>query len=522
MDWDLDSSLDDESIVWGIVEDNEKEDDESNLSLFDDKPLLVKDVLIGDHVSLDGELISDGLISDGPVHQSKRKYATQSCHTGNKPCDHNIPRDTSKHKSVYDWLPDQLKFMFANHRTLHQDDVYNMIFIFEEPTKEYRQANKSFQLTQLGCYHPQQIKLAAMIHVIFPGESQFYLLQHGEGAHHQDQWSNFSRYITLLKKYGMLLCIYSPTRSHWGEFIMLLNGPDAEFAKFIRWDALRNLCLAKTATSKQADDQQHKSGTSRDYGFCRSQNSSADGSSTGIPAPRLKADSTNLAMQEAMVAITEAALQVDPTIFDRVDPRAFDKFSFKIHPKNRLTLARESETKLGLCCGIHDNQLTNSWVMTAVLGASVIRNGVRHSFNPQHKHSVDAYCHQVEKSSDLMSRIQDFVQQCDSQRNGVSQDLFKGETVKFIRSVPCIVNQANLDPKSFGQTNLDSALQLCLEFLLSLQEIVSLLLGMEMVPNQTYLSRVAALIMLQSPALEKHLFPRGPLFGHLFALNFVK
>ena len=41
---------------------------------------------------------------------------------------------------------------------------------------------------------------------------------------------------------------------------------------------------------------------------------------------------------------------------------------------------------------------------------------------------------------------------------------------------------------------------------------------MEMVPNQMYLSHVAALIMLQCPDLEKRLFPRGPLFGRLFAL----
>ena len=138
--------LDDESIIWGTVEDDDEEDDETNLSVFDDKPLLVEDVLIGDHVSLDGELISDG-----PVHQSNRKYSTRSRYTGTKPCAQSTPCGTSKHKSVYDRLPDQpissdeaydeFQRTFANHRTLHRDDVYNMIFIFEEPTKEYREAN---------------------------------------------------------------------------------------------------------------------------------------------------------------------------------------------------------------------------------------------------------------------------------------------------------------------------------------------------------------------------------------------
>ena len=89
--------------------------------------------------------------------------------------------------------------------------------------------------------------------------------------------------------------------------------------------------------------------------------------------------------------------------------------------------------------------------------------------------------------------------------------------MEFIPGVSCIVNQANLDPKSFGQTNLDSVLRLCLEFSLLLPEVVSVLLGMEMVPNQTYLSRIAATILIQSPAAEKRVFPRGLRFGHLFA-----
>ena len=155
--------------------------------------------------------------------------------------------------------------------------------------------------------------------------------------------------------------------------------------------------------------------------------------------------------------------------------------------------------------------------MTAVFGASVIRNGVRHSFNAQHKHSVDTYCHRVTESQDIMTRIQNFVRECNPRRIGVSEELFQGELAEFIPGVPCYVNQTNLDPKSFGQTNLDSVLRLCLEFSLSLPEIVSVLLGMEMVPNQTYLSRVATLVMLQSPAADKRIFPRGPLFGRLFA-----
>ena len=120
---------------------------------------------------------------------------------------------------------------------------------------------------------------------------------------------------------------------------------------------------------------------------------------TGIPAPRMKAGSTKSAVQKAMVAITEAALQIDPNVFDEVDARAFEEFAHKIHPKNKLMSAKEP----GLCCGIHNDESANSWVMTGEFGVSVIQNCVKHSFNAQHKHSVDVYCHCVTNLMHLMT-----------------------------------------------------------------------------------------------------------------------
>ena len=155
--------------------------------------------------------------------------------------------------------------------------------------------------------------------------------------------------------------------------------------------------------------------------------------------------------------------------------------------------------------------------MTAVFGVSVIQNGVRHSFNAQHKNSIDAYCHRLEESRDLMQRIKSFVDTCKPTRKGLSQGLFHGDQHEFVEGIPCIVNPPNLDPSSFSQTNMDSVVRLSLKFSLSFPEIVSLLLGMETLPHQTYLSRVATLIMSQSPNDEKKKFPRGPLFGCCFA-----
>ena len=47
-----------------------------------------------------------------------------------------------------------------------------------------------------------------------------------------------------------------------------------------------------------------------------------------------------------MVALTEAAMRIDPNVFAEVDARAFEEFAHKIHPKNKLTSARELTTSL--------------------------------------------------------------------------------------------------------------------------------------------------------------------------------
>ena len=109
-----------------------------------------------------------------------------------------------------------------------------MIFVFEEPTQKYLDGNKSSQMTQLGRYHKKRIRLCSMIHVVFPSYAQFYYLKHAIGAHHQDQWSNFAEHIAQMKKYRVPVRVYLPSQSHRGDFLSLLNGPEAEFAMFIR------------------------------------------------------------------------------------------------------------------------------------------------------------------------------------------------------------------------------------------------------------------------------------------------
>ena len=127
----------------------------------------------------------------------------------------------------------------------------------------------------------------------------------------------------------------------------------------------------------------------------------------------------------AFAMVSAAAMKLRPSVFDTLDERVFSEFSSKIHPSNRLTSARESETCPAHFCRIHDDRSTNSREMTAVFGVSVIRNGVRHSFNAQHKNSIDAYCHRVEESRDLMQRIESFVDTCKPSRKGLSQALFR-------------------------------------------------------------------------------------------------
>ena len=215
---------------------------------------------------------------------------------------------------------------------------------------------------------------------------QFYKLHTGEAAHFQDMWNKIP------------IRLYSPGKSHTGQFLTLVNQHDANFVDKIEWKMLKML---RSAAAMQGDNW-HSPGTSQDYRFCGLQNSSADGSPRGIPVPRMKEGTTNPTIANAFKVVSKAALQLQPDVFDSLDNRAQSEFVERIHPQNRLTLARESETCLDFFCGIHNNQSTNSHIIISVFGASVIRDGVRYSFNVQHKRSIDAYCNCLAESQDLM------------------------------------------------------------------------------------------------------------------------
>ena len=212
--------------------------------------------------------------------------------------------------------------------------------------------------------------------MVFPSTEQFFKLQTDEAAHFQDMWNNFKDNIQMLKQHKIPMRLYSPGRSHFGGFLTLINRNNADFVETINWSTMKSLRLAACTQG----DNWHSPGTSHDYGFCGSQNLSADGSPTGIPAPRMKEGTTVPAIANAFKVVSEAALRLQPDVFDSLDKRVTSKFARKIHKHNRLTLARESETTPDYFCQIHDDQPTNSHVMTSVFGASVIRDGVRYSF----------------------------------------------------------------------------------------------------------------------------------------------
>ena len=99
---------------------------------------------------------------------------------------------------------------------------------------------------------------------------------------------------------------------------------------------------------------------------------------------------------------------------------------------------------------------------------------------------------------------------------GVPSDLFKGELVEFIFRVCCIIDQATFDQNFFGKTTLESSLSFCWIFLIHSQNHFCVF-GMEMLPNQTFLSRLAVLMRQFLLLRGKGEFPTGPLFGQLFA-----
>ena len=119
---------------------------------------------------------------------------------------------------------------FGRHPALKRENVFNMIFLFEEPTEEYISQNSNSQLTKLGMYNKFCLKLTECVHVVFPSAAQFYMLERGTAAHHQDMWILFDEQIRMLRQYKIPLRLYSPERSHAGNVLTLLNQNDAYFA----------------------------------------------------------------------------------------------------------------------------------------------------------------------------------------------------------------------------------------------------------------------------------------------------
>ena len=189
---------------------------------------------------------------------------------------------------------------FGRHPALKRENVFNMVFLFEEPTEEYVSQNSNSALTKLGTYNEFCLKRMECVHVVFPSVAQFYMLERGTAAHHQDMWIAFSEQICILCQYKVPLWLYSPERSHSGGFLSLLNQDDADFANEIDWDALKTLQSA----AKAIGDNRHRACTSRDYGFCGSQNSSAEHSPTGIPAPRMKEGTTHEAVRNTFATVS--------------------------------------------------------------------------------------------------------------------------------------------------------------------------------------------------------------------------
>ena len=95
---------------------------------------------------------------------------------------------------------------------------------------------------------------------------------------------------------------------------------------------------------------------------------------------------------------------------------------------------------------------------------------------------------------------------------GVPSDLFKGELVEFIFRVCCIIDQATFDQNFFGKTTLESSLSFCWIFLIHSQNHFCVF-GMEMLPNQTFLSRLAVLMTILTSAWKRGVSYRTSLWS---------
>jgi hypothetical protein len=265
-------------------------------------------------------------------------------------------------------------------------------------------------------------------------------------------------------------------------------------------------------------------GNYADYGFCTSQNSNRNGSSTGHAMPGLKPNSRLLEIVDAFVALTSFAKHTQPSWrpngshFALFDPDVLSEFAHKIDGDNFIPSLHIARTSATNPCGCHNDGATNSKSHQDVVCISVVVNQERISCNAQQRKSIDDYQTRCSECGEPLLATEKVYREMDVSRRSVTHALFEGKQVEYVPGFGCMQNECNMDPTSYIMLVLSCIVKLGLHFDLNLPELHSVQMAFQVFPHSCMFFGVATETLLHlNPSQIPSTYRRGYGFGHLLA-----
>ena len=235
----------------------------------------------------------------------------------------------------------------------------NLGFIYEEGNEDFAKKDSNGKLTNLGILSLERWESGILaIHFVFPSKKQASNTRTAEGPHGQATFLDFARAMHKYRGPEIRFHFCAPDTNHSTNFLYVLNGDAArKYTASIDWEQIKNRIdldspsLVPNSTVRQA------TGNYADYGYCTSQNSNRNGSTTGHAMPALKPNSTVREIVDVFVALTTFATNTRPLWrqdedhFASIDDDTLSEFAQKIDQRNGLPSLHLAVTSVAQPCG---------------------------------------------------------------------------------------------------------------------------------------------------------------------------
>jgi hypothetical protein len=160
---------------------------------------------------------------------------------------------------------------------------------------------------------------------------------------------------------------YAPDINCSTNFLFVLNGEAAhKYTGSITWKKIKKRIDLDSPSLVTNSTVRQVTGNYANYGYCTSQNSNRNKSTTGHVMSALKPNSTVREIVDVFVALTTFASNTRPLWrrdndhFASIDPDILTKFAHKIDGRNGLPLLHLAVTSVKQPCGCHNDGAANS------------------------------------------------------------------------------------------------------------------------------------------------------------------